>query len=120
MEKGEIMNKKQNFDNILKELEQIADDLRSGKLGLEESISSYKRGMELSRVADKQLVEAEVIFNTVGQNSNEFEAKVTAILHKAKYALLDEHSNGKSNFTFIIDNLKDELTGLTRDYEVKK
>ncbi|MDR3300726.1 MAG: exodeoxyribonuclease VII small subunit [Candidatus Accumulibacter sp.] len=47
------------FETALAELEQIVQDMESGRLPLEESISAYRRGCELLRHCQKQLGEAE-------------------------------------------------------------
>lgn len=47
------------FETALAELEQIVQDMESGHLSLEESISAYRRGSELLRHCQRQLGEAE-------------------------------------------------------------
>lgn len=47
------------FETALAELEQIVQDMESGHLSLEESISAYHRGSELLKHCQKQLSEAE-------------------------------------------------------------
>jgi exodeoxyribonuclease VII small subunit len=47
------------FETALAELEQIVQNMESGSLSLEESISAYHRGSELFRHCQKQLGEAE-------------------------------------------------------------
>lgn len=48
-----------SFEDALKELEEIAENLERGQLTLEESIKSYERGMELKIICTEKLKEAE-------------------------------------------------------------
>lgn len=48
----------EKFEDYLKELNEIITALESGKLSLEESITKYKRGLELSEFCKKKLEEA--------------------------------------------------------------
>ena len=41
--------KKLKFEEALKQLEQIADEIEQGRIGLEESITKYEDGMSLIR-----------------------------------------------------------------------
>ncbi|GHU31319.1 exodeoxyribonuclease 7 small subunit [Betaproteobacteria bacterium] len=47
------------FETALAELEQIVQNMESGHLSLEESISAYQRGSDLFRHCQQQLGEAE-------------------------------------------------------------
>ena len=59
------MNKKttkiSNFEDDLKKLQSILDDIESDKLSLEDSIQKYKEGMELSKKCQEALDEAKQI-----------------------------------------------------------
>ncbi len=48
-----------DFEEALRELEEIARDLEGGDMGLEESIKNFERGMELAGLCHKKLQEAE-------------------------------------------------------------
>ena len=48
-----------DFESALKELEEIAQTLERGEMGLEESIRSYEKGMKLAQFCHKKLEEAE-------------------------------------------------------------
>jgi exodeoxyribonuclease VII small subunit len=48
-----------SFEGGLAALEEVVQKLESGELGLEESLSLFERGIELSEVCRKQLEEAE-------------------------------------------------------------
>jgi len=47
--------KKQSFDNALKHLEEIVEQLESGQLGLEESLASFEEGVKLSVFCNDEL-----------------------------------------------------------------
>ena len=49
------------FEEILKELEIIVKELESGNLSLDESISKYQKGIELSNQCKKMLEEAKTV-----------------------------------------------------------
>ena len=59
------MNKKttkiSNFEDDLKKLQDILDDIESDKLSLEDSILKYKEGMELSKKCQEALDEAKQV-----------------------------------------------------------
>jgi exodeoxyribonuclease VII small subunit len=48
-----------NFEKALSELERIVNDLESGDLSLEDSIKSFEKGIELSKLCQKKLEAAE-------------------------------------------------------------
>ena len=48
-----------SFEDALKRLETIVEELESGELTLEDSIARYEEGMKLSRRLTQQLDEAE-------------------------------------------------------------
>lgn len=49
------------FEELLKELETIVKELESGNLSLDESISKYQKGIELSNQCKKLLEEAKTV-----------------------------------------------------------
>ena len=53
------MSKELNFEDTMKELEEIVQKLESGKLNLDDSIKEFEKGMELSKSASKYLEDAE-------------------------------------------------------------
>lgn len=59
------MNKKttkiSNFEDDLKKLQGILDDIESDKLSLEDSIQKYREGMELSKKCQEALDEAKQV-----------------------------------------------------------
>ncbi|MBC7288045.1 MAG: exodeoxyribonuclease VII small subunit [Armatimonadetes bacterium] len=48
-----------DFETALTRLEQIVEELESGKLGLEESLRKFGEAMQLSALCEKKLKEAE-------------------------------------------------------------
>jgi len=51
--------RKPNFEEALKQLEEIAERIEQGKIGLEESISEYEQGMALVKQCREILANAE-------------------------------------------------------------
>ena len=48
-----------NFEETMKELEEVVQKLENGELNLDETIKEFEKGMELSKSASKYLEEAE-------------------------------------------------------------
>ncbi len=48
-----------NFEDAMKELEKIAEDLEKGNLSLDESVSKFENGMKLSKKCSDLLDSAE-------------------------------------------------------------
>ncbi|MGN1091099.1 MAG: exodeoxyribonuclease VII small subunit [Alphaproteobacteria bacterium] len=48
----------QTFDEMLQELETLVRNLESGRIGLEEAMNTYKRGMQLKKQCDAKLADA--------------------------------------------------------------
>jgi exodeoxyribonuclease VII small subunit len=48
-------NSKLSFEEAMKQLEKIVDDLESGELTLDESVKGFERGITLSRICQKKL-----------------------------------------------------------------
>ena len=53
------MNNNKNFEEMIENLEQIAKDLESGNLSLDESVKKFEEGMEISKECSKILENAE-------------------------------------------------------------
>lgn len=62
------MEKDIKFEDAMKELEQIATELESGKLDLDESVKKFEDGMKLSKECAKMLDEAEKKITILIQN----------------------------------------------------
>ncbi len=58
-------NKISNFEEDLKKLQSILDDIESDKLTLEDSIQKYKEGMELSKKCQEALDEAKQVIKVL-------------------------------------------------------
>ncbi len=71
------MSGKFNFERAMERLEQIVNDLESGKLSLDESLKVFEEGVELSKKCYKKLSEAEASVKQLVKNeSGEFELKL--------------------------------------------
>ena len=53
------MEKELNFEETMKELEEIVQELEKGELNLDDSIKKFEKGMQLSKTASKYLEDAE-------------------------------------------------------------
>lgn len=53
------MKDNKNFEEMMKDLENIAKDLESGELSLDESVSKFEKGMKISKECSKILDDAE-------------------------------------------------------------
>lgn len=51
--------KEVNFEEAMKELEEIATELEKGNLSLEESVSKFEEGMKLSKQCNDMIEKAE-------------------------------------------------------------
>jgi len=52
-------NRNINFEDAMKELEEIVEKLDKGELSLDESLEFFQRGIELSKYCSKKLDEVE-------------------------------------------------------------
>lgn len=50
---------KLNFEEAMTKLEKIVEELESGELSLEDSVKSFEKGIELSKLCKKKLENAE-------------------------------------------------------------
>lgn len=61
-----------SFEDIMKSLESIANELESGKLNLDESVEKFEEGIKLSKKCNEILDKAEKkISMLVSENENE-------------------------------------------------
>ena len=58
------------FEDALKRLETIVEELESGELSLEDSIARYEEGMKLSRRLTQTLDEAEKRIERLAENAD--------------------------------------------------
>lgn len=59
MEKPKKSETKKTFEDALGELEEIAEKLEDGTLGLDDSIKEFEKGIKLARLCQEKLEEAE-------------------------------------------------------------
>ena len=64
------MENNKNFEEMMKDLEQIAKELESGELNLDESVKKFEEGMEISKSCSKILEDAEKRITILIKNSN--------------------------------------------------
>lgn len=60
-----------NFEETMKQLEQIANELEKGDLNLEESVSKFEQGMKLSKDCNQMLEGAEKRITILLQKEDE-------------------------------------------------
>lgn len=64
------------FEDALKKLEKIVDDLENGDLSLDEALKKYQEGIELSRACSSKLDSAKKKIDVLVKNKKgEFEFK---------------------------------------------
>lgn len=59
------------FEEAIKKLDEIAKDLESGELSLDDSVSKFEEGMKLSKTCTKILNDAEKKINLLIDNDGE-------------------------------------------------
>ena len=64
------MKDNKTFEESLSELEQIATNLESSNLGLDEAIKEFEKGIKLSKECSQKLDEAEKKINILVQGEN--------------------------------------------------
>jgi len=65
------MEKELNFEEAIAELEEIAQELESGKLNLDDSIKKFEEGMRLSKQCTEYLESAEKRINILIKKDDE-------------------------------------------------
>jgi exodeoxyribonuclease VII small subunit len=64
------------FEEALKKLEKIVEDLEKGDLSLDEALKKYQEGIELSRLCSQRLETAKKKIDVLARNKKgEFELK---------------------------------------------
>lgn len=66
-----MKSNKKNFEESISELEEIVRKLEDGELSLEESIEYFQKGVELSKLCNKKLDEAERKITMLLDNGND-------------------------------------------------
>lgn len=54
-----MASKKNNFEEQLKELQEIVTNLENGNVALDDALKEFQAGVKISRELDKKLTEAE-------------------------------------------------------------
>lgn len=70
--KGKInmTNKKVSFEEAIKQLEGIVEKLEKNDLPLDECVKEFKNGLELSKLCDNALKEAQEMISVLTQSEN--------------------------------------------------
>ena len=63
-------NKDLSFEDSLKNLEDIVDQLESGDVDLEKSVELYKKGMDLKKICEEKLKKAELQIKQIKIENN--------------------------------------------------
>ena len=63
--------KKISFEDALKDLEEIVENLNNDELELEKAISAYEKGMELKKICEQRLKEAKLRIENLKDNKIE-------------------------------------------------
>ena len=64
------MENNKSFEEMMQNLEEIAKDLESGNLSLDESVKKFEEGMEISKECSKILETAEKKITILTKNTN--------------------------------------------------
>ena len=69
------MAKKQTFEEAMRRLEQIAQELEDGEMSLEDSIKKFEEGIKLSEYCTRQIEEAQKKVTILLNKEGELEEK---------------------------------------------
>ena len=68
--KNDILIKQDlTYEDAIKELERIVEELEKGGVALEKSLDLYKRGVELTNLCNHKLTEAQGVVKILSRNS---------------------------------------------------
>ena len=65
-----VKDKKHNFEETLKKLEAIVDQLESGDVDLEKSVKLYEEGMRLKKICEEKLKNVEMQIKKIKTDNN--------------------------------------------------
>ena len=65
------MTTKKTFENSIKELDSIVEQMESGDLGLDESLKLFEQGVKLTRSCQKTLADAEAKIEKLMANARD-------------------------------------------------
>lgn len=72
---SEEQSPKLNFEDALSQLENLVERMESGELSLEESLASFEQGVNLTRLCQKALAEAEAKVSILSGNTADAETE---------------------------------------------
>ena len=70
------INKDLSFENSLKKLEEIIDQLESGEVDLEKTVELYEKGMELKKICEDKLKKFELQIKKIKVENNRISKEV--------------------------------------------
>ena len=73
MVKKANQNSKPSFEQAMQELEQLVETMEKGELSLDDSLQAFERGVQLTRICQQALSEAEQRVQILTQNSTDAE-----------------------------------------------
>tara|TARA_B100001540_G_scaffold182159_1_gene160656 strand:+ start:427 stop:651 length:225 start_codon:yes stop_codon:yes gene_type:complete len=65
-----VKDKQHNFEETLKKLEAIVDQLESGDVDLEKSVQLYEEGMRLKKICEEKLKNVEMQIKKIKTENN--------------------------------------------------
>tara|TARA_B100000686_G_scaffold40728_1_gene42029 strand:+ start:824 stop:1048 length:225 start_codon:yes stop_codon:yes gene_type:complete len=65
-----VKDKQHNFEETLKKLEAIVDQLESGDVDLEKSVQLYEEGMRLKKICEEKLKNVEMQIKKIKTDNN--------------------------------------------------
>ena len=68
-------NKELSFEDSLKKLEEIVNQLESGDVDLEKSVELYKKGMDLKKICEEKLKKVELQIKQIKIENNKISKK---------------------------------------------
>ena len=68
-----MKEKEESFEELMVKLEEIANQLESGKLNLDDSVKAFEEGIEISKQCNKKLENAEKRIHILVQKDGEIE-----------------------------------------------
>jgi exodeoxyribonuclease VII small subunit len=90
---GEAFESSGTFEENMKRLETIVQELEAGELGLEQSLQRFEEGMKLVRACEKALAEAEKRVELLIKDS------ATEELHAVPFAVENDSENSGTEQT---------------------
>lgn len=73
------MKKEENFENQIKQLEDIVAVLEKGELNLEDTVKKFEEGIEISKKCNKLLQDAEKKITIILKNDDEIKEEEFSI-----------------------------------------